>query len=361
MSGVARYPRSIVTINGGIMPMISWETNNNGYYQADTFSVRLHMDQADVDWWSKITLMDVIIYDGFVTDPQNFSISNLNLRIQGRVDTIEIDPIQHTVRVTGRDYTSKLIDAKSLPPKPNVTASAVALAFAAQYGLKANVTATKSKIGTYYNIDHSSMKVEKSAWDILCYLAHQEQFIVSVSGQTLNFKPLQPETAARVLTLDNSQTITTGPAPALCFIRTLTLAHGIVVNVRSWNDKNKKGFTVTSRMKRSKDHVTKRNSPLSGEEQVYTYTIPNLTRDAAQQKADAYLAAISKHEVRFTADDIPGDPTLDPFQPVRWKYAGTQFEQVYYLESVLRSYDFNSGYRMNLRGKNHSVESVPLL
>ena len=352
-----RQPRSIVKVNGGNMDFISWETNNNGFYQADTFTVKFPLYTSQVAWWSQQPSLDTIIYDGITATDQ----SKRTLRIQGFADSIELDPIQRIVRVTGRDYTSKLIDTKVAPPNPNYRAYEVAIAYAEKYGLEHSVKPTKSKIGTYYSIDHVKMTVEKSAWDILCYLAHQEQFIVYVSGQTLHFEPLPGESAARVLTLDNSQRITTGPAPSLQFIRNLTLAHGIVVYVRSWNHKSPKGFTVVARSKRTKDPVTKKNQPLTGQEQVYSYTIPNLDRDAAQQKANAYLAAISKHEVRFDANDIPGDATLNPFQPVKWNFHGTQYEQTYFLDSIIRRYDFETGYTMSLRGKNHSVDSAVLL
>lgn len=370
MSGQVKSPRSIVTVNGIRLAFVSWEVNSNGYYQADTFTVQFPLSQPGVkdpwlydgaSWWSELTDIEIVIYDGHPKVPASYSISDLSLRLQGRADTIELDPIHKTVRVTGRDYTSRLSDIKIAPPSQNSTASDVALAYAKQFGLKPNVTKTKAKIGTYYQFDHVNTKVEKTAWDIICYLAHQEQFIVSVSGATLNFIPLPPPEKATTLVVDDSQVITSGPAPSINFIRSLTLSHGIVVYVRSWNHKQKKGFTVYARMKRSKDPVTKKNQPLTGEEQVYTYTIPNLTMDQAQQKANAYLAAISRHEVKFTADDIPGDPGLDPFQPVRWQYQGTQFAQTYYLEAIVRSFDFENGYKMSLRGKNHSVESVVLL
>jgi phage protein D len=364
MSGELRKPRSIVTINGIRFAYSSWEVNNNGYYQADTFTVSLTLTQPDqkynAAWWSEQTDLEVIIYDGFPADADNPTIAGLTLRIQGRVDSIELNPIQKTVRVTGRDYTSKLTDTKIKYPSPNVTASDVAIAYAKQFGLGYSVTTTTTKIGKYYQIDHANVKAERTAWDTLCYLAHQEQFIVSVSGQTLVFGPLPPASAARVLTLDDSSRITTGPAPSLSFNRHLTLAKGVVVYVRSWNDKTKKGFTVFSRMKRSKDAVTKKNSPKTGEEQVYVYTIPNLTRDQAQQRANAFLSAISKHEVTFSADEMPGDPTLSPFEPVKWEYQGTAYGQVYFLDSIVRSFDCDNGYRMSLRGKNHSIESMVL-
>jgi len=359
MSGVLRQPRSIVTVNGGRMAFESWESNNNGYYQADTFTVKFVLNDAQAAWWSEQTILEVMIYDGFPADPANFTAADLTLRIQGRADSAELDPIRKTVHVTGRDYTSKLIDTKVPPPDPNATASGVAKKFAAQYGLGYSVTPTSTKIGAYYQLDHVSMKVEKSAWDILTYLAHQEQFIVYVTGKILHFGPKPDPANARVLTLDNSQRITGAPAPELRFIRNLTLAHGIAVYVRSWNDKQKKGFTKVARSKRTKDPVTKRNQPLTGEEQVYSYTIPNLTPVAAQAEADSRLASISQHEVRFTADDMPGDPTLDPFQPVRWLYNGTMYAQTYFLESVVRSFSFQA-YTMSIRGKNHSVESVVL-
>ena len=370
MSGQTRQPRSIVTVNDVRLAFTSWETNSNGYYQADTFTVQFPLSQPGVKdpwlydgsgWWSELTDVEIIIYDGYPKDPASYSISDLTLRIQGRADTIELDPIRKTVRVTGRDYTSKLTDLKVAPPDQNSTASDVALAYAEQFELEANVTKTEEKIGAYYQIDHVNLKVEKTAWDIICNLAHQEQFIVYVSGQTLNFIPPPPPDQAMRLAVDDSQLITTGPAPSINFSRSLTLSHGIVVYVRSWNQKQKKGFTVYARLKRSKDPVTKKNQPLTGEEQVYTYTFPNLTMDQAQQKANAYLSSISRHEVKFTADDMPGDPYLDPFQPVLWRFHGTQFEQIYYLESIVRSFDFENGYKMSLRGKNHSVESVVLL
>jgi len=361
-----RHPRSIVTVNGIRLTGLSWEVNNNGYYHADTFSVLLTLTQPDqpqinAAWWSQQTILDVVIYDGIPTDPQKYSIADLSVRIRGLVDTTELDPINKTVRVTGRDYTSRLIDTKTEPPNQNWKASDVAAAYAKKYGLKANIAPTKIRIGTYSQGDYVHTKVGRSAWDILCYLAQQEQYIVYVSNQTLNFIPFPDEKSATVLTLDASQRITTGPAPSLSFVRNLTIANGIVVYVRSWNSKNKKGFTVFARLKRTKDKVTKKRQPLTGEEQIYTYRVPNLTKDQAQQKANAYLASLSRHEVKFEAADMPGNPDLDPFQPVKWVYQGTQYEQVYYLELIIRSFSFDGGYKMTIRGKNHSVNSQVLL
>jgi len=369
MAGILRQPRSIVIVNGVQFAFLSWEVNNNGYYQADTFTARFPLTQPGItepwlyngaQWWAELTDVDVQIYDGFPADPTNFTVANLTLRILGRADSIEIDPIHKTVQVTGRDYTSKLIDTKVAPPNQNRFASDVAAHYAVENGLIPVIPiATSTKVGVYYRIDHVGMKVEKSAWDILCALAHAESFNVYVKGKELHFEPKPDPAKARVLTLDNSQRVTNAPTPELRFIRNLTLAHGIAVYVRSWNDKQKKGFTKVARSKRTKDPVTKRNQPLTGEEQVYSYTIPNLTPVAAQAKADSLLASISQHEVRFTADDMPGDPTLDPFQPVRWLYNGTMYAQTYFLESVVRSFSFQA-YTMSIRGKNHSVESVVL-
>ena len=365
MSGEGRKPRSVVMLNGVRFAFISWEVNNNGYYQADTFSVRLPLTQPQAQsynaaWWSTQTGIEIKIYDGFPKDADNYTAKDLTLRLWGNVDNIELDPIGKTVHITGRDYTSKLIDEKVPPPSPNLTASQAAEKFAAQYGLATNITKTTTKIGIYYNLDHIDSKLEKTPWDILTYLAHQEQFVVYCSGKTLNFIPQPSEKSAKVLTLDDSNRITTGPAPMLKFFRCLTVSRGIVVYVRSWNGKHKRGFSKVARIKRSRDPVTKKNEPLIGVEQAYSYTFPNLTEEEAQRRADSYLKSISQHEVKFEASDMPGDPSLSPFQPVKWQYGKTQFEQVYFLDSLVRSFSLDHGYIMSLKGKNHSVESVVL-
>jgi phage protein D len=374
MSGIQRYPRSIVTVNGVRMDYISWEVNNNGYYQADTFTARLPLAQTqpsmvgpplirDAAWWSQRRGIDVKIYDGVVTDPQNFSLSELTFRLQGVADTVEVDPIQKTVRITGRDYAAVLIDTQITLNAPkgktvsgmSTTASKVAVGIAKECGLIPNVTPTRTKIGKYYGSDPTKATT-KSAWDILCELAHFEQFIVYVSGQTLNFVPLPDPAKPRVLTLDDSQRITTGPTPALTFTHSnLSAVNGIVVKVQSWDDKTKRTVTKTAEMKWQKDDVSPlRNRPPL----LYIYKIPNLTPDAAQQKADAHLKAITRHESQFMADDMPGDPTLNPYQPIKWNYAGTLFQQIYYLDSVTRRFDFETGYTMSLRGKNQAVGSA---
>lgn len=373
MTGNVRHPRSIVAVNGGKMDFLSWEVNSNGYYAADTFTAKFPLYLNHAGWWSKQTSLDVDIYDGYPSNPDKFSIANLTHRILGRVDSVELDPIEKVVHVTGRDYTSKLIDTKVLPPDPNMTSSDFAIKMAALYGFdigdskyqdvktgelgKGTIQRTFIKIGTYYGTDHVSTKVEKSAWDILTYLAKQEQFIVYVSGKRLFFHAAPSPDKPRVLTLDNSTNIPNAPTPRLNFIRNLTLSRGIIVYVRYWNYKRPKGGVAVARVHRTGDRILKKNQPVTGEEQVYTYNAGNVSAAKAQALAQAYLASISQHEVRFTADDMPGDATLDPFQPVKWKYNGTMFEQVYFLESVVRSFSFDGGYFMSLRGKNHSVES----
>lgn len=359
MNGEQRFPRSIVTVNGVPLQFISWEVNNNGYYQADTFHLVIPLTQTtqpkiDAAWWSQRRGLSVSIYDGLVKDPRNVSIANFNIRIMGIADTIEINPIQKTVRITGRDYAAAMIDTKIQLANPNSTASDVAIAAAKICGLKANVTKTKAAVGTYYQIDSVKI-IEKSAWDAVCELAHLEKFVVSVSGQTLNFSPPPSESSARILTLDDSQRITTGPAPVLSFVHSnLKAVNGVVVRVRSWDHKTKKRVEKFARLERKADEF----SQLKGAPILYSYQIANLKPQACQDRANAYLAAISKHEASFTADDMPGDPALDPFQPIKWNYAGTQFEQVYFLDSITRSYDFDNGYRMSLRGKNRVFDSI---
>jgi hypothetical protein len=96
-----------------------------------------------------------------------------------------------------------------------------------------------------------------------------------------------------------------------------------------------------------------------GQPQVYSYTIPGLTKQEALVKAQALLSEISKHEMRLEAH-LPADNILTAQTLVTVQGTGTPFDQVYFPDSVIRSMD-DGGYRMQLAAKNHSPETTVTL
>lgn len=90
--------------------------------------------------------------------------------------------------------------------------------------------------------------------------------------------------------------------------------------------------------------------------QVYSYIIANLSQQDAQQRAMKIYNDIIRHELKMTAQ-LPGDNILMPNVMVQVSGTETQFDSMYYVESVARRMSFDSGYTMSVRGKNHSLDT----
>lgn len=131
----------------------------------------------------------------------------------------------------------------------------------------------------------------------------------------------------------------------------------VKVTVRSWNQKQKKGFTVTANRVKVKNKTTSKVARAVGPPQQYSFFFPNMTPDEAQRKANQLLRDISEHEMNLSVS-IPGDPAAGPTVMYRLDGTGTAFDQLYYPSSVVHSYDEGSGYRTSIRGKNSSPEST---
>ena len=140
------------------------------------------------------------------------------------------------------------------------------------------------------------------------------------------------------------------------FRRNLTLAKDVIVKVRSWNVKQKQGFTKTAQATHNKNTVLAGAAQPIGEAQVYQYTFPNLTPEQALQRAQSLLQQISQHELRATVD-MPGDNLVTTENIVQIAGTGSQFDTVYYPSSILRRWSLEEGYRMTLDVKNHATDS----
>jgi len=355
----ARKPRGIVKLNGlRISGWFSFTVNNNSYYQSDTFQVSFAATalppDRNVDWFSQQLEMTVEILAGFPVDAEAFTEKELQSLIYGKVDSIEYDPVSTIIEISGRDLTSVLIDEKTTEKWPNLTSSQIAKKIAEKHGLTPVITATKTRAGKYYEIDHARLTDERSEWDLLTYLAHEEQFSVYVQGQELHFEPqAQPDDDPYVLrwyppTVDNASPVFNGEN--VSFSRNLTIARGVTVTVRSWNLKNKKAFQTTYPTAKARGTTPGGSAPIA---QVYSYTIPNLTPEQALQRAQALHREITQHEIKMNAR-LPADTLLTPRKIIRFEGTGTSFDQIYFPESITRSMSVDEGYSMAVSAKNHS-------
>jgi phage protein D len=363
MTALQRAPRSLVKVNGAGLPgVVSWECDNNANYQADTFKVTFAAGALptaqNAAWLTAQGDLSVEILAGFPANPAAPTANELQSFIIGRVDDMMFDPLQNTIELSGRDYTSQLIDAKTTEVFKNQTTTEIVATLAARHNMTPNAAPSTTLVGSYYEIDHARLTDEHTEWDLLTWLAHQAQCSVWVSGTTLNFQPLPDPSSSDTYVIQ--WTPTTPPQANLIdlkFARNLTLTKDVTVIVRSWNSKQKKGFSVTAKAAHTKNKVLRNTTIAYGQPQVFTRSFPALTQQQALLKAQSILASISQHEMRLDAS-LPGDNLLSTRMLVTVQGTGTPFDQVYYPESVIRSMSVSDGYRMQLSAKNHSPEST---
>lgn len=354
-----RTPRGMVKINGQIVQgWLDWDIDNNAFREADTFTVTLLLSKLvapmDEAWFCSQTTIGVEILDGFPNDPNNYGAADLTSEITGNVDEVSFDPTQRTMVLRGRDLTSLLIDAKTAEKWQNQTASQVVQTLAARHGLTAVVKATEDKIGLYYQIDHVSTTTAQTEWDFLCWLAQQTQYVVYVKGKELHFEPApDPATAPKypvTWTPPDAAGTFRSSTKQLSFSRTLTVGKTISVTVRSWNTKQRKGFTASYPSTHTKGI---RPGTATTPAQAYSYLIPNLTQDQAQKRAQAIYNDLIKNEMRVSGD-LPGDDILSILNVMAVSGTGTVFDQTYYPESITRRMSNDGGYSMSFRARNHS-------
>ncbi|WAL81472.1 hypothetical protein OYT13_16665 [Pandoraea sp. XJJ-1] len=368
MAATATQARGAVKLNDTLITgWVSWEAESNGFYSADTFRVTFVADMLpsdrDARWFSEQEDMFVELFGGYVDDPDRYELTDLVSELYGRVDDIDFDIVAGTIELVGRDLTSVFIDAKTTEKWPNLTASQIATQLAQRRGLKPVVTATSAKAGKYYEIDHVNLTDQRSEWDLLAYLAHIEGFVVYVKGKELHFEPKTDPDATPYLIQwvppDDTKGYPEANVVDMKFSRALTVSRGIQVVVRTWNAKQKKGFTV-SYPNKGKTTQAGKAKPFGGA-QIYSYTIPGLTQEQALERAQKIHAELIAHEMKLQISRMPADSILGVTTMVEVAGTDTAWDQKYFPDSVVRRMSMPDGYVMSLNAKNHAPDSTVTL
>ena len=345
LSGAAvRAPQLTVLANGApLAGVFEAEVISNNHFAADRFrvSAALHADPL-----AGLTVIDT---DSITIDVRValglFDGAGL---VQGEVDTIEVDPINGVLHLEGRDLSAALIEARTQETFANNTASEIAQKLAARHGLAADVQATTTPAGRYWELEHDRIVLNQfgratTEWDLLVTLAQFEGFDLWVSGNTLHFRqPLAVPVATAVL---RPAATLAGPANVmgLRLERALTLARDINVTVKSWNSRQRNAFTQSARRPGA--------GASSGSVLNYVYVVPNLSADDALKYAQARLAELTLHE-RVISAEMPGELTLFPRAMVRVEGTGTGFDQAYWIDRVERHFSLRDGFVQTVHARN---------
>ena len=349
-SDVLRAPLLQVLVDGATLSgVLSARVRSSGTHACDTFEVAAATSADPVfgpAFWAEATgiLIDVQASrgDGFIS------------LVLGYADSVVLDPLQGVVQISGRDLSAALIEAPTQETFANQTASEIAALLAGRHGLGALVQPTTTPVGRYWQLEHDHITLNQfsratTEWDLLVALAEREGFDVWVTGSTLNFQP--PATALLPTAVLRPVATVNGPAnvESLKLERSLTLASGLTVVVKSWNSRMAQGFTQQASS----------SGPGARASRSYNFVLPNLTPDVALQIAQQRLDELSRHE-RIVTAEMPGDLLLDAHAAIALEGTGTAFDQVYQVDELERGLDVRRGFRQRVRARNVTLAQETL-
>ena len=357
---LAREPRTLVRLNDVDFAPQSWSVVTNTFYQANTAEVtfslgHLKRDQQ-LDYFAKQRDIRVEIYAGFLPshrDPNEYARADLDRIFFGDVDDITMDPVKQNVRLRCRDLTHLFIDNTTTEKYTEMTASEIAAKLAKDRGLKSRVVDTKVVSGVIYKDQHTVLETERSEWDLITYLAQSENYLAYIDEETLVFVP-RGSTAGDPYRL-HWEPPTVGEGQFSNMIRfeakrSLSLSREVVVKVRSWNRQKKKGFTKTVTATNSQ-----RTKSRGGTATTHVVRQGGLTEEEAIQLGRKKLKEITDHEIRIVAV-LPGDSLIKPETVLQVTGTRSDLDQTYFVDNVLRKFDFRTGYTMEVRAKNSSTQ-----
>lgn len=360
---IARQPRSIVRItNSGLTNIVggwvSWTVSNSSFFEADTFHVvyaaSALLQETDAAWFMAQTETFVEILAGFPTDPVSPDPGELTSFIYGRIDDMEFDPVAQTLTLTGRDLTGAFIDAKVASNYTNQKASDIVLALATAHNLSYQITPTTRRVGSDGSQDAVLLQIG-SEWDLLCRLAIQEGFVVSMKRQILYFGPDNSGTGIPLVIAYQPPGNRGGPpianVIAMSFSRSQTVVKGITVTVRAAGapyPTAAKSYPTAPRA-----IAPGHSSPYGGTTHYYDNMPAGTTPDKLQQRAVALYNQIISHAMKLRVQ-MPADEMTDPFSVIQVRGTGTTCDQTYYPRCVTRHMSVEDGFVMDIDAQNNS-------
>lgn len=325
----ARTPNLLALADGNVVPgMIAARITDSAAAAAGRMQASFALNAAPEGYWSGWLPSSVELRIGLD--------GGWNSLFIGVVDLVDFDLINGIVEIEGRDLTALLIDCPVEESFANRSSSEIAQSLATVVGLGAQVTATTDLIGRYWNSEWSRSSLgnygkARSAWDLLVWLAAEEQFDVYVAGSNLYFGP--PGAREVAITLDPTQCI------SLRVERSLRLAGNIVITVKSWNSRTKQSCTPSAVV-----------AGAGGATWQKSFVRPNLQIADAEALALREANVLAQHE-RVVIASLPGEFLIAARGNLTLCNTGIDFDQSYIIDEVERVIDSENGFVEHVRAR----------
>lgn len=340
---MARYapvsvPRVTAQVNGAIVNSIMQvDISLFGSYKSSRFemTVSTNGDTSDNQWLSLLGGR-VVVEICIQTQQPEGDVS----MFEGLADSVAIDPINHTARIMGRDYSSILISSAYQNAFCNQTASEIANYVATRHGLDSNITATTNMIGSYQCDGYNQVLLNAHAratneWDLLTQLARNESFELFIDGSTLVFAPMT--------SLPNNNTsITISNVISMKLVRNCPLSDLTTLTVKSWNSWQGQAFSYTDDQSSGQPAISVSGLPADPGTEI-AIVRPNLTSQDTERIANQHLEALSRQE-KMVHIVMPGETMLKPRDILCVSGTGSDFDANYFVNSVRRSLSSTAGF-----------------
>jgi phage protein D len=297
-----------------------------GYFRASRFCVTMAMGAPP--------LLEIVSYAGLSQKTITIEMASEPLGftslLTGQIDNVTIDCAAQCATLTGRDLSARMIDTEIAEAFVNQTASQIVAAIAGRHGLSADIAPTTAIVGQYYQLDHarSSLQLHSRAgneWDLLVWLAQNENFYLNVTATTLYFGPL-PVIDPVVIAQENCMDLSID----------IALTIPAAAKVMSWNTRNKAVVMQTA-----------------GSGAVTTNLVrPNLSSTQALNLANSQLAALGRH-VTVLEMRLSGELALTPGTPIYLNGTQSSLDQIYMIDEITRELDIENGFVETIRA--HAV------
>jgi hypothetical protein len=317
-----------LSVGGSTFPIEHGTVEQNGSNQSSTFTADLPMNTEGA-------LEALASLGGNTASIIVESQGQTATLVTGEIDSVEVDFIDTTIKVSGRDQSAQLHDNKTSEKWVNLPGSNIVQQLAGRVGLNVQADASSLMAGKYVNIDFARVTDGISYAGAIHKLAEFDSARWWVKNGTLYYQ--SQDNPSGVYTLNYSY----GPpiisdCLQLKLTRNVQASKDINVTVKSWHPRQKQVFTGQS------------NASGLGGALNYVFHIPNLTQDHAQQHAQAKANEISRNALTLEAE-VVGDTSIDIAMDLELSGTGF-FDGIFQMDKIHHAFGID-GYTMNITAK----------
>lgn len=333
------------------------ETTNYG--RADSFTARVALGAAAyptaLDMVDPQARVQAVVQVGFAP---NGGAPDWVTLIDGVVDTIRFDPVRMDLDIEGRSWLALLLDQRVQDGWMNKTSGEVLTALISAAGLTPDVQITGSVTGQYYQIAHkrsalSGQNKFSNAFDLARFLANDEGCDMWADGKTVHVVPALSDTSpAWPLVIDRSGPYPVMTVEGLSLERSLLITQGLVVQVLSWDYRQRRAVSVQWPLKGSTGGASTRSAASAGQLHVFKRT--GLTQAQAQALAQTLYDRIIAHQRTVTVE-MDGELSLTPRQSVLVQGTGTSWDGRQRIDNISRRISVDGGFTQTVTLRNRDV------